>query len=108
MENTKDFKIIFTTTDNYIFSKILAKEIIENKLAACINIIPQITSVYNWENKVETSEEYLLIIKTNNENINELEEFIIKRHNYATPELISIQMESANNKYLDWMTTNLK
>lgn len=107
MENTKDFQIIFTTTDNFEFSKLLAKEIIEKKLAACVNILPNITSVYNWENKVETTEEYLLLIKTNNININQLEEFLIQKHNYDTPELISFQMESANNKYINWMTKNL-
>lgn len=64
----------------------------ENKIAACVNIIPGITSVYTWEGKVEEDSEVLLMIKTRTSRVTDLTEYVRKQHPYEVPEVISMKV----------------
>lgn len=80
----------------------LAHAIVENKLAACVQIHP-IRSIYRWKGDVSNEPEHLLNIKTLDRNYAALEEFIRERHPYETPEIISIPITGGSQTYLDWL-----
>jgi periplasmic divalent cation tolerance protein len=81
----------------------LARSIVEAKLAACVQILPQMASVYLWEGKVQSDSEHLLLIKTLEEKFDELSEFIRERHSYDVPEIVAISAEKVSDDYLKWM-----
>ncbi len=95
--------IIFTTLPNIVEAESLAEKIISEKLAACVQILPQMTSFYIWEGEMQREAEHLLLIKTLPEKYDELEQFITANHSYDTPEIIAIDAERVSGPYLEWM-----
>lgn len=95
--------IAFVTTTDETSAKILANLIITHKLAACVNIIPKITSIYHWEGKVNEDSEVLMMIKTKTSRIEDLIKFVRENHSYSVAEVISIPIEKGNPSYLDWI-----
>tara|TARA_B100001029_G_C15030457_1_gene436578 strand:- start:236 stop:550 length:315 start_codon:yes stop_codon:yes gene_type:complete len=96
------FKIIITTTNNYNIAKKIAKYLIDSKISACVQIVPNINSIFKWENNIVEEKEILLIIKTDNKNITKCNKIIKQLHNYECPEIISIDSEILNKKYKNW------
>ncbi|MCM8811813.1 MAG: divalent-cation tolerance protein CutA [Candidatus Omnitrophica bacterium] len=86
----------------------LAKEILEKKLAACVNIIPSISSIYWWQGKIETSPESLLLIKTLQSQLKPLSDFLKLHHPYEVPELVALPIFWGNQVYLDWLKKSIK
>jgi len=99
--------VVLTTTSNEAESEALARNIVEQKLAACVQILPKMTSVYFWEGKVQTEPEHLLLIKTLDEKFDELSEFIKSHHSYDVPEIVAIDAEKVSSDYLKWMSDYL-
>ena len=97
------FSILITTVDSSSEAERLSKHLVENKLAACVNIIGPSTSVYNWKNNLENSKEYVLWIKTLTENILSVSNTIKSLHSYNVPEIISFPFKSHNNDYSQWI-----
>ena len=95
--------VVLTTTPNTDEAERLAHLIVEDKLAACVQILPKMTSVYYWEGKVQTEPEHLLVIKTLEEKFDELSEFIRTNHTYDVPEIVAISAEKVSEDYLKWM-----
>ena len=95
--------VVLTTVGNAGEGESLARSIVEAKLAACVQILPQMTSVYSWEGKVQTEPEHLLLIKTLEEKFDQLSEFIQKNHSYDIPEIIAIPAEKVSDDYLNWL-----
>ena len=81
----------------------LANVLIDEGLAACVNIVPGLTSVYKWQGKKETGSEVLLIIKTRSDCYAQLESRITSLHPYELPEIISVPIENGLKTYLDWI-----
>ena len=81
----------------------LARLIIESRLAACVQLLPKMTSVFFWEEKIQTETEHLLLIKTLEEKFDELSELIRKNHSYDVPEIVAIEAEKVSEDYLKWM-----
>ncbi|EDW63066.2 divalent-cation tolerance protein CutA [Drosophila virilis] len=96
--------VAFVTTPDKESAKKLAHGIIERKLAACVNIIPQIESIYMWEGKVNEDNEYLMMIKTRTARIDELSKFVRENHPYSVAEVISLPIQAGNLPYLNWIT----
>lgn len=94
---------MFVTAPNTEVAQQIAQGLVSQKLAACVNILPGISSVYEWEGKVETETELLLMIKTRTTVVPELTEFVHKSHPYDTPEVIATSIEQGSQKYLDWI-----
>ena len=86
----------------------IAEALVTEQLAACVNIIPAIQSVYRWEGAVEHDEELLLLIKTSSAVWSRLEERILALHPYELPEIISVRIQDGNKNYLNWITNSLK
>lgn len=95
--------IIKCTTANKNDAEYIAKELVQKKLIACCNIIPQITSIYEWENKLYNEEESLMIMKTRTDLFEKIESEIKKLHKYTTPEIICIPIVKGSKEYLSWI-----
>lgn len=91
------------TVPNDEVAKKLAHGIVSNKLAACVNIIPPITSVYEWEGKINEDSELLLMIKTRSGRVEDLVKFVRENHPYSVAEVISTPIEKGNLPYLKWI-----
>ena len=95
--------IVFTTVPNAAEAESLAEAIVQARLAACVQIMPQMLSVYEWEGKLEKEPEILLIIKTAPHRYDELEAFIKANHSYSVPEITAIDAARGSAEYLCWM-----
>jgi len=81
----------------------IAREVVERRLAACVNILPGVTSVYRWKGEVEKSDEILLLIKTTRDRFELLREAIVSMHSYELPEVVAIPIEDGYLPYLAWL-----
>jgi Uncharacterized protein involved in tolerance to divalent cations len=95
--------VVLTTTSGFSEGSVLAEKLVEAKLAACVQIVPQITSVYAWEGKLQKENEQLLLIKTTEDKYSELEKFIIEHHSYDVPEIVAIKSENVFGPYQAWL-----
>lgn len=100
--------IVLTTVPNLPAAEDLAHRIISARLAACVQVLPQMKSFYFWENKVQTDSEHLLLIKTLEEKFDDLEKLIQANHSYDVPEIVALSAEKVSESYLDWMNDFLK
>ena len=98
-----DKRIILTTTGSKEEGRKIANALVERKLAACVNIVPNIESIYRWEGKVERAEEWLLIIKTNASAFDRVRDAIRELHSYDLPECVSISIDEGSEEYLRWI-----
>ena len=97
------FIVVLTTTNSIQSAEKIAQILVKEKLAACVNILSKIQSIYCWKEKICNEEEFLMFIKTQKKNYPRLEKRILKLHPYEVPELISIPIEQGNKNYLKWM-----
>ncbi len=95
--------LILTTTADRAQADMLADGLVRERLAACVQILPQMTSVYYWEGDVQRDEEHLLLIKTLREKYDEVEAFIIANHSYDVPEIAAVETARVSEKYRAWL-----
>lgn len=107
MEKNQDLQIVFVTTNHYENASMMARNIISEQLAACCSVVPNVTSFYNWEEKLIENNEYMMIIKTTAEKLNDLENRIQQLHEYEIPEIIAIPASSVSLSYLNWVNSAL-
>ena len=94
--------IILSTFPDEESSILLAKELINKKLCACINLT-KVRSLYNWKNKLEDREEYLVLFKSTTSTVEELKSNIKRAHPYEVPEIVEIRMNKVSKSYLSWL-----
>jgi periplasmic divalent cation tolerance protein len=92
-----------TACANVEQARSLADALVNERLAACVNVLPGVESVYRWEGRVERANEVLLLIKTTLERFQALRERIVSIHSYDTPEIICLPIEQGLEKYLTWL-----
>lgn len=98
------YSVAYVTVPNDTVAKKIARGLVENKLAACVNIIPQLTSIYEWEGKIQEDPELLLMIKTRTEKIDALTKYVKDNHPYTICEVISLPIQNGNEDYLKWIS----
>ena len=98
-----DKRLVLTTCGSLEEARSIALALVERQLAACVNIVPQIESVYRWKGEVETATEWLLVIKTTAGAFSGLREALTELHSYEVPECIEIAIESGSQAYLKWI-----
>ncbi|SRR5712692_3699337 len=98
-----DKLLVLTTTGSEIEARKIAAALVERRLAACVNIVPRIQSVYRWQAEVEQAEEYLLLIKTVKTREEQVRSTICELHSYDVPECIAISIESGSAEYFKWL-----
>ncbi len=99
----KKFIMVMTTVGSEEQAVVIADALVNKKVAACVNIIPSIRSIYRFKGKVWDDEEFLLIIKSTQSNYNEIEKTITELHNYEIPEILSFPMEKGSRNFLKWI-----
>ncbi|XP_060521507.1 protein CutA homolog [Cylas formicarius] len=97
------FSAVYVTTPNEDVAKKLAHGLVKEQLAACVNIIPQVTSVYQWENKIHEDSELLLMIKTRTSKVDSLTAFVKANHPYKVCEVVSVPITNGNEAYFNWI-----
>ncbi len=103
-----DFRIVFVTCPDLATASRLAHIIVQERLCACANLIPAIQSIYMWKGKMEESAEALMIIKTRESKIQELENRLRQLHPYEVFEFVAMPIVSGNTQYLSWVSETLE
>jgi periplasmic divalent cation tolerance protein len=103
-----DAGVVLTTAGSQDEARKIAAALVERRLAACVNIVPSIESIYRWQGKVENATEWLLIIKTEVGLFHRLREAIQELHSYDLPECIMLEVTGGSAPYLDWIKENVK
>lgn len=98
-----DKRLVLSTTGSQEEAQRIAKALVEEKLAACVNIVPGIESHYRWKEKVESAQEWLLIVKTTASISMIVRDRIKELHSYELPEAIEIPISGGSDEYLDWI-----
>jgi len=102
-----NYVVVFVTAGAQDEATRIAEVVVTERLAACVNMIPEIRSVYQWEGKLCNDQEILLVIKTTQEAYNRLEARIKELHSYATPEIIAVNIERGSGAYLAWIADSV-
>ena len=98
-----EFIQVFMTAEKKEKAENIASAMVEKRLAACAQLLGPIRSTYWWEEKIETSEEWLCIMKSRKDLFEKLEKAIREMHPYATPEIVALPITSGNRDYLKWL-----
>lgn len=99
--------LVLTTMPSFLEAESLAKKLVESRLAACVQILPPMTSIYVWEGAVQKETEHLLLIKSRDEKWDEVREFISANHSYSVPEIVGVDVEKVSEPYRRWLTETL-
>jgi periplasmic divalent cation tolerance protein len=99
-------RIVLTTVGSQEEARKIAHAMVDRRLAACVNIVPQIESVYRWQGKVETAEEWLLLIKTQAALYERVRDAIKELHSYDLPECVMLEVRDGSHEYLNWIAEN--
>ncbi|WP_084019805.1 divalent-cation tolerance protein CutA [Vulcanisaeta thermophila] len=99
-----DYIVVLVTVPSRDVGIGIARELVERGLAACVNVIDGLRSIYVWEGKVEEDNEALMVIKTVRSKFNELRDFVKSRHPYKVPEIIALPIIDGLTEYLRWIS----
>ncbi len=96
--------VVFVTCGSKEEASKIARSLVEERLAACVNIFSPIRSIYRWEGKICDDEEWLLIVKTQKRRFEELEKKVRSLHSYSVPEIIALPITQGSSSYLRWLS----
>ena len=96
-------RLVLTTTSSQEEARRIANALVERRLAACVNIVSKIDSIYRWKEKVEEAQEFLLLIKTTDSAVENLRDAILELHSYEIPEYVVVPIEDGSARYLSWI-----
>ena len=104
MQQETKFRVVLVTCATLEEARKIARSVVEKHLAACVNILTHaVESFYTWQGKLEDASEYLLMMKTSEERLGDLEKEVASLHSYDTPEFIALPIIAGSNKYLKWL-----
>jgi periplasmic divalent cation tolerance protein len=102
-----DFQIVLCTCVDREQAERMANRLIEQHLAACVNILPGVQSIYRWQGAVESAAEVLMLIKTDSAHSNEVQSTIAGLHSYEVPEFLILPVSGGSEAYLAWLKASL-
>jgi periplasmic divalent cation tolerance protein len=108
MSDTGDALVVLTTLETQEDGERLAGLLVESELAACVQILPPMISIYRWQGSIERASEVLLLIKTTLAAYPRLETVIKENHPYQTPEIVALRVEAGLADYLSWLAVSVK
>jgi len=100
--------VVFSTCDSEDQAGRVARALVEQRLAACVNILPGARSIYHWKGQVEDTAEWLLVIKSRRDLMDDLRAAIGKIHSYEVPELLAVPVVDGSESYLAWLDRELR
>jgi periplasmic divalent cation tolerance protein len=102
-----EFIVVYVTVGSAEEGERLANALVEERLAACVNRVGGIHSVYRWEGKIERADEELLIIKSRRDLFDRLKQRVAELHSYSVPEIVALPIVAGNESYLSWLHEEL-
>ena len=99
-------RIVLTTAGSQEEARKIAHALVDRRLAACVNIVPQVESIYRWQGKVESASEWLLVIKTQTSAFERVRNTIKELHSYDLPECVMLEVATGSEEYLNWIAEN--
>ncbi len=103
-----DYAFILTTVSTEEEGHMIANELVKNKLAACVSIVPKVHSIYEWENAIQNETEVLLMIKTTKAREKDIYQTVQSLHSYEIPELITLPIDNGSDTYLHWLENSVR
>lgn len=103
-----EFRLVVTTAGAPAEAERIATRLVEERLAACVNIVPGVTSIYRWEGKVHRDPEVLLLLKTTDAVLDALRARLLELHPYDTPEFLAFEVASGAPDYLGWLADSVE
>ena len=100
--------VVLSTCASEAEAETLARSMVEQRLAACVNVIPRVRSYYRWKGALDSSEEWLLLIKSSRDRFHELMAALEKAHSYEVPEVLALQVVDGAANYLNWIDGSLR
>jgi periplasmic divalent cation tolerance protein len=100
--------VVLSTVGGAEDAERIGRALVERGLAACVNVLPAVTSIYRWKGKVEREEERLLLIKTRADRFAALERALVSLHPYEVPEVIALPIADGHRPYLDWLDESVE
>jgi periplasmic divalent cation tolerance protein len=95
--------IVYVTAAKIADAKKIARALVDHRLAACVNLVPQVKSVYRWKERIQTDEEVLLLIKTRRSRFDELRQCVESLHPYEVPEIVAVPIVEGSANYMNWL-----
>ena len=108
MKTDARYRIVLVTCASIAEARKIAQHVVEQKLAACANIVPSVESIYRWKGKVERAHEVLLVIKTTAARLRKLESEVKRLHSYDVPEFVAVPIVAGSQQYLDWLRKSVR
>ena len=105
---TSDYCMFYITAPEQKEAEKIASSLVENRLAACVSLVPEITSFFRWQGKIDTAKEWLLIGKSKPGLTDKIIEFVKEIHSYDVPEIIFLPINKGYKPYLNWIDENTK
>jgi len=102
------FYVVLATVKDSAEAERIAKRLVDERLAACVNVLPNISSTYRWKGKVEHVREVLLLMKTSHEKLDRLMAKVKELHSYEVPEILALPIERGSQEYLKWLEESLR
>jgi periplasmic divalent cation tolerance protein len=100
-------RIVLTTVGSLQEGQRLARVLVERHLAACVNLVPNLTSIYRWQGQIKQDSEVLLLIKTSSDSLPALEAAVRELHSYDLPEFLALPIDFASGPYLNWILDSI-
>jgi periplasmic divalent cation tolerance protein len=107
MKALSKFAVVLVTAPDMKVARKLAQAALEARLIACANLVPRIESHYWWQGRIESAAEVLVLMKTSNARLPELEKLVLAKHPYDTPEFIVLPVSRGSRRYLDWVRQSM-
>jgi len=109
MARETKFRVVLVTCATLEEARKIAREVVDKRLAACVNVVTHaVESFYTWEGKIENGSEYLLMMKTSEERLEELQKEVLRLHSYDTPEFIVMPVVGGSQAYLTWLEESVR
>jgi periplasmic divalent cation tolerance protein len=103
-----DYSITLTTCANEQEAEHIAMSLLKADYVACVNLLPQVRSIYKWQDKICNETEVMLVIKSSKKNQQAVEELIGQLHSYDVPEIIHLAIDSGSKNYMNWLAQEIK
>jgi periplasmic divalent cation tolerance protein len=109
MKRETKYRVVLVTCATLEEGRKIARGVVEKRLAACVKIVTHaVESFYRWEGKLENSSEYLLMMKTSEERVEELQKEVLRLHSYDTPEFVVLPIVAGSEEYLKWLGASVE